>query len=219
MFLKNLGKKLIVTMLAGTMLLGSCMTTMAANPANYVGLPQGIYYVSDGQTVANIGVYRGPDVWYEIDTNGCLTNWGYVNSNTKADKKRTDSFTEFQYTAIAGKTVYAGYDHDVVIAASPDYLPSDVYYKFNTYVGYRIETAKDNEVINIFSEPWTSLKKEVLEKLAARRDVTLNITYKSPEDGKRYVITIPAGAEVPTDVDYAGFDGFLTGKFGKTAAE
>ncbi len=84
---------------------------------------------------------------------------------------------------------------------------------FNTSVISQLSKAKSGETVSIDTQLWTSFTQEVMEAIAARRDLNIEITYRMA--GNNYRILIPAGAFVPVDVEYAGFDGYLVGLYGK----
>lgn len=85
---------------------------------------------------------------------------------------------------------------------------------FCTNVIEQVEKAVPGATITIDTELWGSFPKKVMEAIAARRDITIELTYRL--EGRDYRIVIPAEANVPTDVPYAGFDGYLAGLYGKT---
>ncbi len=84
---------------------------------------------------------------------------------------------------------------------------------FNQNIMEEINKAQNSETLEINTGLWTSFPQKVMEAIAARRDVSLEITYRLA--GKTYRIIIPAGAAVPADVEWAGFDGYLAGLYGK----
>ena len=94
-----------------------------------------------------------------------------------------------------------------------EFAPLSAYGAFQNYAVKMITNAKAGTTVTISTEIWTSFTKRVMEILASRRDVNLELLYTI--DGKKYRIFIPADAIIPTDVPYAGFDKYLAGLFGK----
>ncbi len=91
---------------------------------------------------------------------------------------------------------------------------TSAYAVFNQNVIDKVNKAQANETVIVNTRLWTSFPQKVMEAIAARRDINIELTYRL--SGKTYQIVIPAGAAVPADVDWAGFDGYLAGLFGKT---
>lgn len=91
------------------------------------------------------------------------------------------------------------------------------YSYFNDELISQIKDAPTGETLKLNTNIWVSFTQSVMEQIAARRDIDIEITYKL--EGVWYVITIPAGADVPTDVPFAGFDGYLAGLYGKNEVE
>ncbi|MDL2226240.1 hypothetical protein LJB86_01085 [Deltaproteobacteria bacterium OttesenSCG-928-M10] len=91
------------------------------------------------------------------------------------------------------------------------------YQAFGKDIENQILNAEKGETIKLKTDTWTSFPDYVMKALAARRDLTLALTYKY--EGAWYTTIIPAGAEVPTDVPYAGFSGYLGGLYGRTKVE
>ncbi len=91
---------------------------------------------------------------------------------------------------------------------------TSAYAVFNKNTIDKVNKAQLGETISIDTQLWTSFSQKVMEAIAARRDIDFVLTYRL--SGITYKIVIPAGAAVPADVEYAGFDGYLAGLFGKT---
>ncbi len=91
---------------------------------------------------------------------------------------------------------------------------SSAYAVFNKNVIDKVNKAQSGEKIVIDTRLWTSFSQSVMETIAARRDVEIVLTYRL--SGTTYQIVIPTGTQVPADVAYAGFDGYLAGLYGKT---
>jgi uncharacterized protein YjdB len=99
-------------------------------------------------------------------------------------------------------------------------VPITAYYIFNKETTEKIRRAKQGETVKIETARWISFHKMVMEALADRPDVTLEVSFLDEEHkGTRKSFTIPAGtADVTSLVDDKGFAGFiyLTNKFGNT---
>ncbi len=90
---------------------------------------------------------------------------------------------------------------------------TSAYAVFNKNTVLKVNRAESGATLSIDTQLWTSFSKKVMEAIAARRDVTVELNYRL--SGKTYQIVIPAGAVVPVDVEFAGFDGYLAGLYGK----
>ncbi len=90
---------------------------------------------------------------------------------------------------------------------------TSAYAVFNQNTIAQVNKALAGKTLSIDTPLWTSFSQKVMEAIAARRDINIILTYRL--SGTTWEICIPAGAEVPTDVEYAGFDGYLAGLFGK----
>ena len=90
---------------------------------------------------------------------------------------------------------------------------TSAYAVFNRNAIEKIRGTQAGETVRIETDVWSSFTREVMECIAGRRDIHVEIQYK--QDDKYYLITIPANAEVPSHVEYAGFNGYLAGKYGK----
>lgn len=88
---------------------------------------------------------------------------------------------------------------------------------FNQKTIEKVNNANTGDTVSINTLLWTSFTQKTMEAIAARRDLNIELTYHLA--GTTYTIVIPAGAEVPTDVPYAGFDGYLAGLYGKTEVQ
>ncbi len=91
---------------------------------------------------------------------------------------------------------------------------TSAYAVFNQNVIGKVNQAQSGATVSVDTRIWTSFSQKVMEAIAARRDITVELTYRIK--GQSLQIVIPAGAEVPADVAYAGFDGYLAGLYGKT---
>lgn len=102
---------------------------------------------------------------------------------------------------------------EIVMAATPYALENKDYdYGFlNRDLQYACKMALPGEHVMIDAGEMSSLTQGTMQAIAARRDIDVSIVCSKSKDP--YVIKIPQGAKVPTDVEYAGFDGYLSGKF------
>ncbi len=91
---------------------------------------------------------------------------------------------------------------------------SSAYAVFNQNAIRKVQQAESGATVHIDTGIWASFSQEVMAAIAARRDVIIELTYRLGD--KSWKIIIPAQAEVPADVPFAGFDGYLAGLFGKT---
>lgn len=91
---------------------------------------------------------------------------------------------------------------------------TSAYAVFNDNAIEKVRSAASGATVKIETNIWTSFSDNVMECIAEKREVNVEIIYKM--DDQYYMIKIPAGAEVPTHVEYAGFDGYLAGLYGKT---
>jgi hypothetical protein len=96
-------------------------------------------------------------------------------------------------------------------------VPITAYYIFNKETTEKIRKAKQGATVKIETSRWISFHKMVMEALAERPDVTLEVSFLDEgHKGMRKSFTIPAGTDVTYLVDDKGFAGFifLTNKFG-----
>lgn len=94
------------------------------------------------------------------------------------------------------------------------YMPYGSYLSFNLKAIDEITNAAEGATVIIDTLIWESFARMTMSAIAARRDLTIELRYRI--DGKYYLIIIPAGAEVPDDVDFAGFNAYLAGLYGKS---
>lgn len=90
---------------------------------------------------------------------------------------------------------------------------TSAYAVFNRNSIDKISKAQAGETVSIDTQLWVSFTRQVMETIAGRRDITIELTFRVA--GVDYVIIIPAEADVPTDVEYAGFEKYLAGIYGK----
>ncbi len=96
-------------------------------------------------------------------------------------------------------------------------VPITAYYIFNKETTEKIRRAKQGETVKIETARWISFHKMVMDALADRPDVTLEVSFLDEgHKGTRKSFTIPAGTDTKSLVDDKGFAGFifLTNKFG-----
>ena len=101
-------------------------------------------------------------------------------------------------------------------------VPLSAYYVFNANTVDKINKAKLGETVKITTDRWISFHKMVFDALAARPDVSLEVSFLDGEyKGNRVSFTIPAGADnsnLFTENNFAGFM-YLGNKYGLTAEE
>nr|MCR5402968.1 Ig-like domain-containing protein [Butyrivibrio sp.] len=96
-------------------------------------------------------------------------------------------------------------------------VPLTAYNVFNKNTTEKIRKAPKNATVKIETSKWISFHKMVMEALAERPDVTLEISFLDEGyKGNRCTVIIPKGTDVMSLVDKNGFTGFLYlgGKFG-----
>ena len=101
-------------------------------------------------------------------------------------------------------------------------VPLSAYYVFNANTVDKINKAKQGETVKITTDRWISFHKMVFDALAARPDVSLEVSFLDGEyKGNRVSFTIPAGADTSdifTENNFAGFM-YLGNKYGLTTEE
>jgi len=96
-------------------------------------------------------------------------------------------------------------------------VPITAYYVFNKNTTEKIRKAGQGATVKIETSRWISFHKMVMEALAERPDVSLEVSFLDGEyKGNRVSFTIPAGTDTLSLLDENGFSGFLylAGKFG-----
>lgn len=98
-------------------------------------------------------------------------------------------------------------------------VPTSAYNVFNRNTTEKIKNAKQGATVKIETSRWISFHKMVMQALADRPDVSLEVSFLDGEyKGNRVSFTIPAGTDTLSLLDENGFSGFLylAGKFGTT---
>ena len=98
-------------------------------------------------------------------------------------------------------------------------VPISAYYIFNIRSSEKIRNAPQGATVEIETHMWISFHKMVMQALADRLDVSLEVSFLDGEyKGNRVSFTIPAGTDTLSLLDDNGFAGFLylAGKFGTT---
>ena len=96
-------------------------------------------------------------------------------------------------------------------------VPTSAYNVFNRNTAEKIKNAKQGAIVKIETSRWISFHKMVMQALADRPDVSLEVSFLDGEyKGNRVSFTIPAGTDTLSLLDENGFSGFLylAGKFG-----
>jgi uncharacterized protein YjdB len=101
-------------------------------------------------------------------------------------------------------------------------VPLSAYYVFNANAVEKITKAKQGETVKVTTDRWISFHKMVFDALAARPDVSLEVSFLDEEyKGNRVSFTIPAAADTSdlfTEDNFVGFM-YLGNKYGLTAEE
>lgn len=127
----------------------------------------------------------------------------YFWEDTVAATENTDG--EIVYKCECGEVLYR--------------VPTSAYYVFNKNTMDKIKNAKQGETIKIDTRKWISFHKMVMQALADRPDVSLEVSFLDGEyKGNKVSFTIPAGTDTLSLLDEKGYAGFvyLTGKLGAT---
>ena len=96
-------------------------------------------------------------------------------------------------------------------------VPTSAFNVFNRNTAEKIKNAKQGATVKIETSRWISFHKMVMQALADRPDVSLEVSFLDGEyKGNRVSFTIPAGTDTLSLLDENGFSGFLylAGKFG-----
>ena len=89
-------------------------------------------------------------------------------------------------------------------------VPLTAYNVFNQNAAEKIRSAKKDATVKIETSKWISFHKMVMEALAERPDVALEISFLDEgHKGKRCTVVIPKGTDAISLVDKNGFTGFL----------
>ena len=179
-------------------------------------------------TGTEVGTYY---VWFKVvgDEEHSDSEPGCVIATIAAQKK-ADSDEESEHTHhYVWETTEATEDHDgelryicTVCGSVQTSVPVTAYYVFNKNTTEKIRNAGQGATVKIETNKWISFHKMVMEALAERPDVTLEISFLDGEyKGNRLITTIPAGTDTLSLLDEKGFSGFLylAGKFGATIKE
>lgn len=98
-------------------------------------------------------------------------------------------------------------------------VPISAYYVFNKNTMEKIKKADKGATVKIETSKWISFHKMVMQALADRPDVSLDVSFLDGEyKGNRVSFIIPAGTDTLSLLDDNGFAGFLylAGKLGMT---
>ena len=96
-------------------------------------------------------------------------------------------------------------------------VPTSAFNVFNRNTAEKVKNAKQGATVKIETSRWISFHKMVMQALADRPDVSLEVSFLDGEyKGNRVSFTIPAGTDTLSLLDENGFSGFLylAGKFG-----
>lgn len=84
-------------------------------------------------------------------------------------------------------------------------MPNSAYAAFLESAACAILNAQDEETV-VETERWLSFNQTVFDDMAQRPELTVRVRYRYK--GKRYEVTVPAGAELSGLTDESGFCGF-----------
>ncbi len=143
-----------------------------------------------------------------------MITWTKNSSPSKDDSKSEEKAHTHHYV---WETVEATEESDGefryvcdICGAVQTRVPITAYYVFNKNTTEKIRKAGQGATVKIETYRWISFHKMVMEALAERPDVTLEISFLDEEyKGNRVTVTIPAGTDAMSLVDDNGFVGFL----------
>ena len=146
-------------------------------------------------------------------------------TKNSSPSKKTDSKEEKQHTHhYVWETIEATENSDGELRYKCDIcgdiqtrVPITAYYVFNKNTSEKIKKAGQGATVKIETSRWISFHKMVMQALADRPDVSLEVSFLDGEyKGNRVSFTIPAGTDTLSLLDENGFSGFLylAGKFG-----
>ena len=143
-----------------------------------------------------------------------MITWTKNSSPSKDDSKSEEKAHTHHYV---WETVEATEESDGefryvcdICGAVQTRVPITAYYVFNKNTTEKIRKAGQGATVKIETSRWISFHKMVMEALAERPDVTLEISFLDEEyKGNRVTVTIPAGTDTLSLVDENGFVGFL----------
>ena len=126
---------------------------------------------------------------------------------------------EWYVTKPATETDDGEAHHMCKICGSVDLIePVGAYYLFSQNAENKINKAPIGGTVNVETTRWLSFQGYVLDALAKRPDVTLNVTFRENgyKGGEVKTVTIPAGYDAASLKDANGYCGFkyLAGIFG-----
>ena len=126
---------------------------------------------------------------------------------------------EWYVTKPATETDDGEAHHMCKICGSVDLIePVGAYYLFSQNAENKINKAPIGGTVNVETTRWLSFQGYVLDALAKRPDVTLNVTFRENgyKGGEVKTVTIPAGYDAASLKDANGYCGFkyLAGVFG-----
>ena len=190
------------------------------------GAVQMVFYRNSGPTTKTTNIYRSNDNL--IDTLTCSINWGDVtpsgggdSSSDTSSKTSTPVSHTHSYAWEDGKEATEDDNGEMIYKCSCGEVlyrvPTSAYNVFNRNTAEKIKNAKQGATVKIETSRWISFHKMVMQALADRPDVSLEVSFLDGEyKGNRVSFTIPAGTDTLSLLDENGFSGFLylAGKFG-----
>ncbi len=182
-----------------------------------------------GIAVMDGGVVDG-NITFSIEYNTTPPSGGGDSSSDTSSKTSTSDTSSETSTTVSHTHSYAW--EDVKEATEDDNgemiykcscgevlyrVPTSAYNVFNRNTAEKIKNAKQGATVKIETSRWISFHKMVMQALADRPDVSLEVSFLDGEyKGNRVSFTIPAGTDTLSLLDENGFSGFLylAGKFG-----
>ena len=178
----------------------------------------------------NSGTQLPAIITYSVDWGNDATSGGGDSSSDTSSKTSSSDTSSETSTTVSHTHSYAW--EDVKEATEDDNgemiykcscgevlyrVPTSAFNVFNRNTAEKVKNAKQGATVKIETSRWISFHKMVMQALADRPDVSLEVSFLDGEyKGNRVSFTIPAGTDTLSLLDENGFSGFLylAGKFG-----
>lgn len=187
----------------------------------------GIWTFSIGaaKTQAVIGVMHGSalnaNISFSIEYNTTPPSGGGDSSSDTSSKTSTSVSHTHSYAWEDVKEATEDDNGEMIYRCSCGEVlyrvPTSAFNVFNRNTAEKVKNAKQGATVKIETSRWISFHKMVMQALADRPDVSLEVSFLDGEyKGNRVSFTIPAGTDTLSLLDENGFSGFLylAGKFG-----
>ena len=180
---------------------------------------------NSGTTTKTASIDDGTDI---LDTITCSIKWvdvtpsggGDSSSDTSSKTSSAESHTH-SFAWEDGKEATEDDNGEMIYKCSCGEVlyrvPTSAFNVFNRNTAEKIKNAKQGATVKIETSRWISFHKMVMQALAERPDVSLEVSFLDEgHKGNRLSFTIPAGTDTLSLLDENGFSGFLylAGKFG-----